>query len=77
MHNASIRNPVPNDIPWMLRQTRITRIFATGKTAFNFYEKLVFPKTGIHAVCLPSTSPANQALFPWPKLLEIWRKEFI
>ena len=75
--DASIRNAVPNDIPWMLRQTRITRIYATGKTAFNFYEKLVFPKTGIHAVCLPSTSPANQALFPWKKLLEIWQKLFM
>ena len=75
--DASIRNPVPNDIPWMLRRTRITRIYATGKTAFNLYEKLVFPTTGIHAVCLPSTSPANQALFPWPKLVETWRQLFI
>ena len=71
--DASIRNPVPNDIPWLLGQTRITRVFATGRTAFALYERLVFPATGVHAVCLPSTSPANQALFPWPKLVAAWR----
>ena len=65
--DASIRNPVPNDIPWMLRRTRITRIYATGKTAFNLYEKLVFPTTCLsddgHPCRLP---PFHQPRQPGP-----------
>ena len=34
--DASIRNPVPNDIPWMLRRTRITRIYATASMPSAF-----------------------------------------
>ena len=71
--DASIRNPVPNDIPWLLAQAPIERILATGRTAFALHERLIFPQTGRHAVCLPSTSPANQARFPFHTLLQTWQ----
>ncbi len=72
--DASIRNPVPNDFNKLLRETRIERIYTTGKTAYNLFQKLVTPVIGRDAIYLPSTSPANQALFPWEKLLETWKR---
>lgn len=72
--DASIRQPVPNDIPWLLQQAPITHIFTTGKMAHKLYEQLVFPVTRRHAIYLPSTSPANQAHFPFDKLLETWKE---
>lgn len=60
--DASIQNPVPTDIPWLLRETKIHAVFCTGATAYRYYEKYHFPATGISAVQLPSTSPANAAV---------------
>jgi hypoxanthine-DNA glycosylase len=57
--DASIQEPEVNDILGLLKRTSITKIFTTGQKAFSLYEKMVFPVVGIHAVCLPSTSPAN------------------
>jgi len=59
--DAAIRDPVPNDIAWLLRQADIRAIFCTGAKAHTLYQKLVFPATGRAAVRLPSTSPANAA----------------
>lgn len=71
--DASIRNPVPTDIAGLLEKTRITRIFCTGASAHKYYEKYQFPKTGIHAVKLPSTSPANCAV-SFEKLVLYYRE---
>ena len=71
--DASIRKPVPNDFSIIFKTAHIERIFTTGKTAYSLFQKLVAPSLGIDATYLPSTSPANQALFPWKKLLETWR----
>lgn len=57
--DASIRHPVPNDLPGLIQRTNIDRIYTTGRTAYNLYQRLCEPATGIAAVCLPSTSPAN------------------
>lgn len=57
--DSSIKNPVPNDFSLILKSTKIEAIFTTGKMAYKLYMKLVYPKTGIEAICLPSTSPAN------------------
>lgn len=59
--DSSIRNAVPTDIPWLLERTQIRQIYVNGKTAGNLYQKLLQEKTGIEAVVLPSTSPANAA----------------
>lgn len=69
--DSSIKNPVPTDIPWLLRQTRISSIYATGRKAYDYYMKFNYPKTGIEAVLLPSTSPANCAV-SLEKLIEAY-----
>ena len=59
--DTSIRRPIPTDIPWLLEHTKIEHIFATGTAAYRYYQALNYPRTGIEAVRLPSTSPANCA----------------
>ena len=59
--DAAIRNPVPNDLTRLLRETRIHTIFCTGATSHKLYTRLCQPQTGLPAVRLPSTSPANAA----------------
>ncbi len=57
--DSSIRNPVPNDMARILGHADIKAIFTTGTKAAGLYKRYCYPKTGIEAVCLPSTSPAN------------------
>ena len=57
--DSSIRQPVPNDINLLLDGSDIHAVFTTGKTAYNLYNKLCLPRTGMQAVSLPSTSAAN------------------
>jgi len=59
--DSSIKKPVPNDINMILRESKVKNIYTTGKIAWNLYEKLCYPATGLHAYNLPSTSPANCA----------------
>ena len=75
--DSTIRNPIPNDFTPILQTAPIERIFATGKTAFTLFQKLVAPRLKRDAIYLPSTSPANQALFPWEKLLATWREQLL
>lgn len=58
-NDSSIKNPIPNNLSNILNNSKIESIFTTGKMAFKLYMKLIYPKTGIVAICLPSTSPAN------------------
>lgn len=60
--DGSISEPVPNDIAGLIRHTEIAGVFTTGKKADALYRKYCLPQTGIPAVCLPSTSPANCAV---------------
>ena len=57
--DASIRNPIPNDIPSLIAQSKITRVLCTGTASARLYEKLVFPRTNIPCEILPSPSAAN------------------
>lgn len=58
--DASIRNPVPNNLRLILDNAPIQAIFATGRKAQELYSRLCQPVTGRPIICLPSTSPANQ-----------------
>ncbi len=70
--DTSIKNAVPNDISWLLEQTKIKRIFATGGKSAQLYRKLIEPKTGVPIIQLPSTSPANAA-WTLERLIEAYR----
>ena len=70
--DTSIRNPVANDLPWLIAQTQVRAVFCTGTTSYKYYKKLCQPQTGIEAVCLPSTSPANAA-WSLERLIEAYR----
>ena len=70
--DTSIRNAEPNDIGKLLRESKITRIFATGGKSAQLYRKLIEPKTGVPITQLPSTSPANAA-WSLERLIEAYR----
>ncbi len=70
--DQSIKDPAANDLSVILDAAPIEMIFTTGKRAHALYEKLCFPKTGVYAVCLPSTSPANRQI-GMPALVEKYR----
>ncbi len=57
--DASIANPVPNDISRVLSMAPIHTVFCTGSTAARLYKKLCESSCGLSAITLPSTSPAN------------------
>ncbi len=57
--DQSIARVVPADLEPLLSQSQIKSIYTTGKKAYQLYERYQYPLTGLHAVSLPSTSPAN------------------
>ena len=59
--DSSIKNIVANDLSKIMNTARISRIISNGSTSHQLYMKHIFPKTGIEALKLPSTSPANAA----------------
>ena len=69
--DASIRNAVPNDLTEILKTGHIERIYCNGGTAAALYRKYLLPHTGMEAVTLPSTSPAN-ARCTVNDLIEAW-----
>lgn len=72
-NDSSIKNVMPNDIESIIKHSQIKYIFTTGKTAFNYYNKLLKDKINIEAIYLPSPSSAN-ASFSLNKLVEIYKK---
>ena len=69
--DSSIRDVVVNDFSEILRHSSVDRIFANGGKAYELYEKYAKDKTGMKAVKLPSTSPANAA-WKVERLIEAW-----
>ena len=69
--DSSIRDVVPNDLSRILSAANIQAIFCNGKTSWNYYKKYQETVTGIPAVSLPSTSPANAA-WTLEKLEGVW-----
>ena len=68
----SIRDVVPNDLAPILTGSKIEKVFCNGRLAYDLYCRYIGQKTGVSAVCLPSTSPANAA-WTLPRLIEAWR----
>lgn len=69
--DSSIKNVEPVDIQRIMRESPIERIYVNGRTAGKLYRKYLQPVTGMEAVELPSTSPANAA-WSLERLLEVW-----
>ena len=69
--DSSIKNPMPADIPGLLKKAKIEKIYVNGTTAGKYYKKYIFPLTGIEAVVLQSTSPLN-CRYTLEKLTENW-----
>ncbi len=72
--DSSIENVVANDISNILKHAGIRGVFVNGKTAEKYYRKYIEPETGVKAICLPSTSPANAA-WSVEKLVNSWSSE--
>lgn len=70
--DSSIKDVVPNNLSIILQKSSVDRIFANGALSHKMYMKYIFPQTGIEAVKLPSTSPANAA-FSLERLAESWK----
>lgn len=70
--DATIRNPVANDIPTLLARTPDMCVFANGQAAAMLYRRHIEPVCGVPVHALPSTSPANAA-WTLPRLLQAWQ----
>lgn len=70
--DSSIKDVTANDLSVILKNSKVDKIFVNGKTAEKYYNKYTYPKTGIKAVCLPSTSPANAA-WSIERLVNAWK----
>ena len=70
--DSSISDVTANDLDIIIKNSKIERIFVNGKTAEKYYNKYTYPKTGIKAICLPSTSPANAA-WKVERRVESWK----
>lgn len=57
--DCSVKNAAPNDLSIITDTADIKAIFTTGKAAYKYYCRFQQESTGIEAICLPSTSPAN------------------
>lgn len=70
--DSSVRDVVPNDLSVILNNSLVQRIFCNGALSYEMYRRYILPTTGIEAVKLPSTSPANAA-FGMDRLIQAWR----
>lgn len=69
--DSSIKNVIANNLSEILTTADIHKIITNGATAYQLYMRYIYPHTGIEAIKLPSTSPANAA-FSMERLLEAW-----
>ncbi len=74
--DASVRNAVPVEIGRILDIAPISRVFCNGALAGKLYQRYLMPVTGIPAVVLPSTSPANAA-WSLERLTDAWRNALL
>ena len=70
--DSSVRDVVPNDLSVILDNSKTERVFCNGALSHKMYMKYIYPQTGVAAVKLPSTSPANAA-FSLERLAQSWK----
>lgn len=71
--DATIKDVVVNNFDEILRNSAISTIFVNGTKAYELYCKYAEAQTGMKAIKLPSTSPANAA-WKLEKLCSAWMK---
>ena len=71
--DTSIKDVVVNDFSKILENSKVERIYVNGGKAYELYHKYAEKVTGIQAVKLPSTSPAN-ATWSLEKLTKTWKE---
>lgn len=74
--DASVRNAVPVDITRVTEAANIQTVICNGALSGRLYAKYLRPLTGIEALVLPSTSPANAA-WSLPRLVDAWGRALI
>lgn len=70
--DTSIKDVVVNDFSRILNHSKVERIYVNGGKAYELYVKYAEKATGIKAIKLPSTSPANAA-WSLERLTEAWK----
>lgn len=70
--DASVKNAVPVEIARVTGVANIRRVLCNGALAGKLYRQHLLMVTGIEAVVLPSTSPANAA-WSLEKLTTAWQ----
>jgi len=74
--DSNIREPVPNDIPGLLKKyPDIHAIFCNGTASYQFLKKYhedLFGRSGLEIRQMPSTSPAA-AMYSFEQKLRQWR----
>lgn len=71
--DTSIKDVVVNDFSKILEKSSVERIYVNGGKAYELYHKYAEKVTGIKAIKLPSTSPANAA-WNLEKLCKAWKE---
>lgn len=71
--DASIKNVVPAHVERITGTAPIEAVVCNGGTAGRLYKRYLQERTGLSAVVLPSTSPANAA-WRLERLVERWRE---
>lgn len=71
--DAKMRVVRTADLAPLLAQAPIRKIYATGRLATDLFRRYLASDLGMEAQYLPSTSPANQAHWPLPKLIDAYR----
>ena len=70
--DSSIRDVVPNDLASILDHSSIQAIYTNGGLSGKMYDRFFRKQTGIEAIKLPSTSPANAA-WNLDRLTDAWK----
>ena len=72
--DSSIKDVTPIDITKITKASNIQAIYTNGGLSNKLYKKYLLKTTGIEAIALPSTSPAN-ARYSIEKLKEVWQEK--
>lgn len=70
--DSSITNVRVNDVAGITSSAPIVAVFANGAKSGSLYKKYLEKETGMPAITLPSTSPANAA-YSLERLVAAWR----